>query len=458
MITDLVNAYIGDSSVSRLYEGDNLVWDASRPDILLSYLQAGETPSSGVSRAAVYFNTGYYPDSSTDIEISYQNTIYGSLGPGYSYMLIGCSHTTGGGYSFSGDHYIASPGAGKTWRYRNNSNVLAPDSSADLNKHVIRTVNNGTSQTIYYDGVATTGSSSAMKTFELPLYLFCFNTNGNPDSCALKGTRIYYVKIWQSNNLIRFYIPVLHYTNGQYTPCFYDKVNDTYIYNLGTDTPTYKIQGDYLLDWLGSEPETSIPDSSAFYLRYDTGVVASNQLQVDTKSRVVYGRDQYIFGSGTSAQTTPTWQPYGYGTPGGTGESTLLRLRVGFGATSTTNYTTYLAAGDSSTVNAVNTLSMWCNSERGLMCLNGTMYNTQSPVPDTFPSPTIHLLARHGSSTVTQISRGARIYYINFTTANIPTRTIIPVLHNSKPEFLDLQAGTYLPIYGNTSPYGVLKN
>lgn len=442
------NFYIGDSSISRLYQGDNLVWDSSHPDILLEYIANG--PDTDNSKKSVFFNTGVVPDVSTKVEICCAAAI---IDKGVNVPIISAADADWKGL------VICTPMNTGTITSRLGGSYIDGPSIVSNTKYIVTTYQSTSTQgDMIVNGTAYSHSTTNVYGL-VPAYLFAYNVNGTVNTTASwSGMKIYYLKFWEDNNLIRFYIPVLHYTNGQYTPCFYDKVNDTYIYNLGTDTPTYKIQGDYLLDWLGSEPETSIPDSSAFYLRYDTGVVASNQLQVDTKSRVVYGRDQYIFGSGTSAQTTPPWQPYGYGTPGGTGESTLLRLRVGFGATSTTNYTTYLAAGDSSTVNAVNTLSMWCNSERGLMCLNGTMYNTQSPVPDTFPSPTIHLLARHGSSTVTQISRGARIYYINFTTANIPTRTIIPVLHNSKPEFLDLQAGTYLPIHGNTSPYGVLKN
>lgn len=58
-------------------------------------------------------------------------------------------------------------------------------------------------------------------------------------TAAPSGTKIYYAKIWDNNTLIRNYIPVLHYINNQYVPCFKDQVNGTYIYNSGTDDPVY---------------------------------------------------------------------------------------------------------------------------------------------------------------------------------------------------------------------------
>ena len=213
------------------------------PDIDLEYLQADETPET-FSRTTAYFNTGYYPDTSTNIEISYQNTLLYSSTVN-SYTLIGCTHTAAAGYSFSGDHYIMAPAATSstayTFRYRNNSNFSIPTSTPiDTNKHVIRSSNNGLNQSVYYDNVLlASGTASSFKTFELPLNIFANNNNGNPSTYALKGTRIYYIKIWEGNTLKRHYVPVLHYYSGQYTPCFYDKVAENYIYNLGTGTLIY---------------------------------------------------------------------------------------------------------------------------------------------------------------------------------------------------------------------------
>lgn len=58
-----------------------------------------------------------------------------------------------------------------------------------------------------------------------------------------------YLCFFKGGDVVRFYVPVLHWTNGEYVPCLYDKVNDTYSYNLGTGTPNYESTGAYLLDY-----------------------------------------------------------------------------------------------------------------------------------------------------------------------------------------------------------------
>ena len=54
--------------------------------------------------------------------------------------------------------------------------------------------------------------------------------------------KIYSLQIYTNGIKARDYIPVLHWDGSQYAACFYDKVNDNYIYNLGTQTPDYKIR------------------------------------------------------------------------------------------------------------------------------------------------------------------------------------------------------------------------
>lgn len=78
----------------------------------------------------------------------------------------------------------------------------------------------------------------------VPAYLFAYNVNGTINTkVSYSGLKIYCVKMWNSNNiLVKHFIPVLHYVNNQYVPCLYDKVNNNYIYNLGTQTPYYKIR------------------------------------------------------------------------------------------------------------------------------------------------------------------------------------------------------------------------
>jgi hypothetical protein len=289
------------------------------------------------------------------------------------------------------------------------------------------------------------------------MYLFArhnaLDNTQTADMYAPASTRIYYTKIWNDNRLVRFYVPVLHYTNGQYTPCFYDKVNDIYIYNLGTDTPTYKIQGDYLLDYLGAQPETEIPTSARTNIRYETGVNVSANLQTDIKCRGMYSQENYLFGAATDGTTTPAWQVYGIGFPG-----SYNRFRINYAATA---YGTASqdCATDSSAVVEPHVVSMYYDSnQHPCSYYDSSFYTRTDQTIVNYPVTTVHLFSRHGNSQYVNPVNGARIYYANFTVSNVPSKTIIPVLHNDMPEFLDLQSGNYLQKFGSGVPYGIFKN
>ena len=432
-----VTSIPADASLGSLATYASMI-TCGHPDILLDYIQADETPSS-VERTTVYFKTDYYPDSSTDIEISYQNTFQYSSTVS-SYTLIGCTHTTGGGYSFTGDHYIMAPAASNStayaFRYRNGSNFSIPASTPiNTNRHTIRSVTNGKSQSVYYDNVLlASGTTNSLVTFELPLCIFANNTNGNPATYALKGTRIYYIKIWREHNLERFYIPVLHYYNGQYTPCFYDKVNDNYIYNLGSGTVTYSSTGDYLLDYLGPDEETAVPVTQSSYLRYETGIVADTTIQIDTKFRLLWGRENYIYGSATDSTTTPTWQTFGIGYPG---NLTTLRAMLGADASNSrvVNMTTVGLLSSCTT-------SHYYENDIGKCYLNKTLFSGSSNIIN-FSSNTIHIFSRHGNSQNVAVRNGARLYYCLISKSGIVQRSYVPVLHNGSPYLLDLNNGTY---------------
>ena len=446
------NFYIGDSSISRLYKGDNIVWDASHPDILLEYIS---NDSSTAGRPDVYFDSGVYPDISTNVEISYQLSQWPVSGVGDSAILFGCTHTTGGGYTFSGDFYLASP-------YYRNSTFYAyrtaafgshdPQGTVDTNKHMLKVVTGNSVGISYYDDSSVSYATATPRTMEISAYIMARHYNDTYNLTSLRGTRLYYMKVWKSNNLVRFYIPVLHWNNGQYVPCFYDKVNDTYIYNLGTDTPTYKIQGDYLLDFLGAQPETAIPNNVHQSTRYETGLIANNQMAVDTRFRIVYGRENFIYGSATSRDTTPAWQSYSLGAAGN-----LTRIDSNHGGT-TTNSITIALTSDTSTISNVHTFSTYFDDQGKAMAYLDSSLFAKTVQSVNFSSEAIQLLTRRGYDTTPDAGSGSRIYYINFTNSNIPAKTYIPVLHNNQAAFLDLNSGTYIYNLGTAAPYYQFKN
>lgn len=238
MILDIKNCYVGDASVSRLYMGTSLVYDSSHPDIPLKYIANG--PDGGTERAAVWYDTGVALQSSFDpkVEIKMEAHAHEQSWP------IGAINTG----SWSGFAIYAPYPSGGTGAYTvriNNRSVGTDSSTFDYDTpHVLIGYRNSDSYPVLIvDGSTYTGTTTAaIPNQGMNLFLFTRNPqSGGTVSGSPTGLKIYYAKIWSGNNLIRSYIPVLHWIGGQYTPCFYDNVNDNYIYNSGTDTPIYKM-------------------------------------------------------------------------------------------------------------------------------------------------------------------------------------------------------------------------
>ena len=246
------------------------------------------------------------------------------------------------------------------------------------------------------------------------------------------------MKIWRDNRLARFYVPVLHWRNGQYVPCFYDKVTDIYIYNLGTDTPTYKIQGDYLLDYIANGPDEVITRNVYF----DSSVIPDASTKVDIKCACNYN---------TATQNVPilsgidaNWKGLSIFTP----MNTKIQARIG---------NSYVVGPDASS-NVEYIITTYQDGTTGYLIINGTTYtNATSSAYGTVPA---YLFAYNVNGTVnTSVSySGMKIYYTNFASGNIPSKSYIPVFHNNQAAFLDLNSGTYIYNLGTTVPYYQFKN
>ena len=72
-------------------------------------------------------------------------------------------------------------------------------------------------------------------TQSLSIYLFAFNNNGTAYLTGVSN-RIYGVKCTKNDNVIMQLIPIIDNNN---TPCFYDKINNAYLYNAGTGDFVY---------------------------------------------------------------------------------------------------------------------------------------------------------------------------------------------------------------------------
>ena len=210
------------------------------PDIRLEYLQADETPNS-LARTSIYFDTGVVPEitstSNTNFEICFKSTYSFNGTSDALYNLLGARS--------SAEMVLAVPCRLSSTNYGGRVNFAGSQNmlpGPDTNIHRLQTFAQANSVTVYYDGNKITRTATVYTSLSHSFYIFASNNNGTAVNKAIKGTQVYYLKIWNNTVLLRDYIPVLHWNGSQYVACFYDRVNNNYIYNLGTGTLVYKIR------------------------------------------------------------------------------------------------------------------------------------------------------------------------------------------------------------------------
>ena len=230
------------------------------PDILLSYIANSNTNASSSSDIAdVYFDTGYKPSAYIEFSGVFsmpENNGNGALFGAYDtlenrmWFIPYSSGTNKFSYcnNLTGINWVKSgtPSGAGTFVFTSGSMSIYNHYDAE-----VITINGENSTTTRVTPTTTT-------IIDETLLLFARHNKGNADCKAIKGTKIKYICFYDKAVLVRFYIPVLHWHNGQYVPCFYDKVNDNYIYNLGSDPVYYESTGYTLLDSLyytSSSPE-----------------------------------------------------------------------------------------------------------------------------------------------------------------------------------------------------------
>lgn len=113
--------------------------------------------------------------------------------------------------------------------------------SSDNLYHDFKTILKQGEQGLWVDGVQYyTGASSTSVNTNLPIYLFACNNSG---SAYCSKQRIYYVKIYKDNELVRDFVPVVDTDTGK--AGLYDNVNDKFYTSNGEDF-NYHIKYTYL--------------------------------------------------------------------------------------------------------------------------------------------------------------------------------------------------------------------
>ena len=113
-----------------------------------------------------------------------------------------------------------------------NSNIQS-DNSNKLNRLVVDKGKFYLNDSIVYD--ASNASQVYSKDNNKSIYLFALNQNGAVGNFS--SIRIYYMKIYEGNTLLRDYVPMLDKNS---LPCLFDKVEDKFYYNEGTGEFLYE--------------------------------------------------------------------------------------------------------------------------------------------------------------------------------------------------------------------------
>lgn len=217
----------------------------THPDIPCSYIGNSETVSS--SRGDVYFDTGLKGGNNVSFDAVFCKSVSGSDG-----MLFGADES----HFFIPLHardylfwYTNTPAGRTNWK-QSGANTSYVNKFVHYSSATNREGSSSYGVTVgsswYTNGAIGTNSVSRTTS---NIYLFARNKAGTIDCKAPLGSKLRYICFFEDGNLVRFFIPVLHWVNNAYTPCLYDKVNDTYHYNLGSGTPVYATLNSYLYDY-----------------------------------------------------------------------------------------------------------------------------------------------------------------------------------------------------------------
>lgn len=431
-----------DVTLAQLPTYVNMI-DCSHPDILLDYIQAGDGSNTS-QEAQVYFDTGFVPDASTSFEIVCSRPKTGS-----SNMMFGsyCYNIR----LYSSTYLLTYANSWQTIDWN-----IGSTPSTYGNMTYISTSINGSILSLTIDSSTYTKSITVATKNDTSIYLFARHASDtNIAWTANSGSRIKYVKFYSNHNLVRFYVPVLHYIGRQYVPCFYDKVNDNYIYNLGSGTVTYSATSDYLLDYI------YVPTSNRG-VYYNTNWTIELHQNMDIKyvsGNVIAGgniNEGPMFGS-----TYNGTYKYGIYAPAAGAVGTTRVVKNGFKLPRTSStyqfYGSTYSTSDTNT-HVVSVYSNVANNYRRMYDNSVSYIPNENTVADQSNSVIGTKLGIFGGTSATTGSMQSsfpdtRIYYACVAKQNASvSQSWVPVLHNNIPSFYDVVNSTYITNSGSQTP------
>lgn len=177
------------------------------------------------STGTQYFDTGYYPNQNTKVEM-----IVETLNLTSTFVPFGTRANSRldyiAGINYNNQNYT---------QFNTNDAEYFGTSNNFINAKLKITLYNGYFKIEYIgdDTKTVEGTFTTRDNFNCltSLYLGCLNNNGNTRYLDQKY-RIYSTKIYENNILIKDYIPAIDKFYDKV--CLYDKINETFLYSSGT--------------------------------------------------------------------------------------------------------------------------------------------------------------------------------------------------------------------------------
>lgn len=185
----------------------------------LSYTRIDYIESTGTTDRQ-YINTLYTPNINTSV-------IFDGMVVSGDTAIFGVRKASNGTEKF-------------TVQYISSNTYRASFKSADYTLNTLYSVNTRysfrmNSTNLYIDNISTSVFSAETELKAIgPIYLFAVNTNSSASNFGV--TRLYSFKIYESDTLIKDFIPVL---DSNDVPCLYDTIGETFYYNQGSGTFNY---------------------------------------------------------------------------------------------------------------------------------------------------------------------------------------------------------------------------
>lgn len=199
--------------IAMIERGAEVIFRNQRYKRELTYLKSTGTQ---------FIDTGYVPNTNTKVAL-YTGDINANTFPVTSGGWFIGSRTN---YMVEGFGTYYNPGQQSLYGAFGNqqASVSMPISGFYGKDHLFVIDKSG----LYLDGSKKLSFNNSFSG-KYPMWLFTINLAGTPAN--IMSFKTYYCKVWESDNLVRDFIPVLDWND---VPCMYDKVSGELFYNQGT--------------------------------------------------------------------------------------------------------------------------------------------------------------------------------------------------------------------------------